>query len=103
EHTDYNEGFVLPMGLPLRTTVSIERRASGEVEVESAARGRASYRLGEEKPTGDWIDYLAGTTWALRERGAALGPMRVRVTTEVPLGSGLSSSASLLVAFLRAL
>ena len=103
EHTDYNEGFVLPMGLPLRTTVAIERRDAGEVEIESAARGHASYRLGDEKPSGEWVDYLAGTTWILRERGETLGPMRVRVTTEVPLGSGLSSSASLLVAFLRAL
>jgi galactokinase len=103
EHTDYNEGFVLPMGLPLRTTVAIERRNSGDVEIESDARGHASYRLGEEQRTGEWVDYVAGTTWLLRERGTTLGPMRVRVTTEVPLGSGLSSSASLLVAFLRAL
>ncbi len=103
EHTDYNDGFVLPMGLPLRTTVQIERRDSGPVEVESDARGRGSFPLGKERPMGEWLDYLAGTTWLLRQRGATLGPMLVRVVTDVPLGSGLSSSASLLVAFLRAL
>jgi galactokinase len=103
EHTDYNDGFVLPMGLPLRTTVSIERRSGSEVEVESAARGHATFRLGDERPSGEWIDYLAGTTLLLREQGNALAGMRVRIATEVPLGSGLSSSASLLVAFLRAL
>jgi galactokinase len=101
EHTDYNEGFVLPMVLPLETTVVIQRSEGEEVDVESRERGRASFRLGEERPTGDWIDYVSGATALLRSRGAPLGPVRIQIRSAVPLGSGLSSSASLLVALLR--
>ena len=103
EHTDYNDGFVLPMTLPLETSVVIERGHGDVVEVESRERGQARFRLGEEEPTGEWIDYVAGATALLRARGLALGSMRIAIRSELPLGSGLSSSASLLVALLRGL
>ncbi|HYE57353.1 MAG TPA: galactokinase [Rhodothermales bacterium] len=105
EHTDYNGGFVLPMPLPLRTRVTLARRSSRLVTAAStgvAARVQR-YTLGEEHPRHDWLDYVQGMTWALREAGCALTGFDLRIASEVPIGSGLSSSAALLVALGKAL
>lgn len=109
EHTDYNGGFVLPVALPRRTTVELARRADRQVLAWSAdldlPGGPLGYRLGEEAPGRGWLDYLQGVTWALREGGHERGisGFEARIASEVPLGSGLSSSAALEVALLRAL
>lgn len=105
EHTDYNDGLVLPTAIPQRTAVEVARRQDERVRVASAAvdDGRArEYVLGREMRTGDWLDYVQGCTRTLGER-AALRGFDARITSTVPLGSGLSSSASLEVALLRAL
>jgi galactokinase len=108
EHTDYNGGFVLPTAIPQRTQVELAPRPDRAVQVWSAAKaksngGRASYTLGAETPRHDWVDYVQGITQVLCGLGHKLGGFDARIESRVPLGSGLSSSASLSVSLLRAL
>jgi galactokinase len=105
EHTDYNGGFVLPTVIPQRTAVALAPRADGRVRAVSGnvAGPAAEFALGQERPGGTWADYVAGAAAVLRQEGMALGGFDVFLTSTVPLGSGLSSSAALLVALLRAL
>ena len=107
EHTDYNGGYVLPTPIAERTTVELARRADRSVRVASTAVETArvrEYELGRETRTGDWLDYVQGVTREAASRGGgALGGFDARVSSTVPLGSGLSSSAALEIALLRAL
>ena len=104
EHTDYNEGFVLPTPIPQKTRAEVSRRTDTLVCVVSAQLAqRDSYRLGEELRAGRWIDYVQGLTRALRETGHQLSGFELRLESDVPIGSGLSSSAALEVSVLRAL
>ncbi len=106
EHTDYNDGFVLPTAIPQTTAVALARRADREVHAASdgyAGEAR-SYRLGDERRSGSWVDYVQGTTRALVERGPRLASgFDLFISSTVPAGSGLSSSAALEVALLRGL
>jgi galactokinase len=105
EHTDYNDGLVLPTAVPQRTTVELALRRDDRVSVASTAMGGEtvrSYRLGEETPAGEWLDYVQGCTHVLG-RQAALRGFDARIHSTLPLGGGLSSSAALEVALLRAL
>jgi galactokinase len=104
EHTDYNAGFVLPAPIPQRTRVELTRRADRRIVVSSHELGEyADYELGREQRTGRWIDYVQGCTFAAQEAGHRLSGADLRISSDVPLGSGLSSSAALEVAVLRAL
>jgi galactokinase len=104
EHTDYNGGFVLPTPIPQRTTVELRRREDRLVRVWSREIGAwAEYTLGDERRRGDWLDYVMGCTQALRLTGHALAGCELKIASDVPLGSGLSSSASLELAVLRAI
>jgi galactokinase len=107
EHTDYNAGFVLPMAVPLATHVELHPRADPAVRVWSAnvpeREGGAEYVLGSEAKGRGWLDYPQGVTRTLVHDGFAISGFDARVESTVPLGSGLSSSASLDVALLRAL
>src|SRR4051812_8530197 len=104
EHTDYNGGFVLPTPIPQRTTVELRRRRDGLVRVWSREIGAsAEYTLGGERRRGNWLDYIMGCTQALGQTGHALAGFELKIASDVPLGSGLSSSASLELAVLRAI
>ena len=103
EHTDYNGGYVLPAPIPQRTRVVLVPRADRLVVVTSDQLGEATYELGRERRTGSWIDYVQGCTFAAEAAGHRLGGAELRVSSDVPLGAGLSSSAALEVAVLRAL
>ena len=107
EHTDYNEGFVLPTAIPQRTAVECLRRNDRRVRVASDAAEPAEavleYDLGSETPGGSWLDYVQGTTHVLVEAGHDLRGFDALVHSTVPIGAGLSSSATLDVALLRAL
>jgi galactokinase len=99
EHTDYNDGFVLPAALPLRTTVELRPRQDGTVRVWSAQYAKQqpqSFSLESITRAGDWTDYVRGITWVLLDHGLTSG-FDARVSSEIPLGSGLSSSAALLI------
>lgn len=102
EHTDYSGGFVLPITIPQRTRVELRRRRDDLVQVHSAQVGRTeTFRIGGEAPRHDWVDYVQGVT-AL-SRAWPLGGFDARIDSDVPVGSGLSSSAALEVGVLRAL
>lgn len=106
EHTDYNGGYVLPTALPQETQVLVARRDDRVVCAYSAhesAGGPIAFEVGLEKRTQSWIDYLQGVTWALAERGVHIGGVDMLVASDLPIGKGLSSSASLEVALARAL
>ena len=106
EHTDYNGGFVLPVAIPQRTRVELAPRDGNRVRAWSANvknKEIEEYGLGEEEVRHRWIDYVQGITWVLRTDGFRIGGFDLRIESDIPLGGGLSSSAALEVALLRAL
>jgi galactokinase len=109
EHTDYSGGFVLPLAIPQRTRIELGVRDGREdtlVRAWSANMERdgiQEYRAGEEKPVKGWLDYVQGVTQAAQRAGHELRGFDVRIESDVPPGSGLSSSAALEVSLLRAL
>ena len=106
EHTDYNGGYVLPIALPHQTVVRLALRPDRTVRAVSRDLGAASmieFELGGERRIHSWIDYIQGVTWALQERGLGVNGFDLLVASTVPLGKGLSSSASLEIAVARAL
>jgi galactokinase len=105
EHTDYNGGYVLPTALPQQTQVLVARRDDRTVQAYSAENtlDSGSFELGSEKRAHSWIDYLQGVTWALAEQRFHVDGFDTFVASDIPLGKGLSSSASLQVALARAL
>jgi len=108
EHTDYNDGFVLPIALPYRTTATVTLRTDGRLLVSSAQRPgeQARATVADLRPGGspDWATYVLGVVWALREAGHDVaGGADVVVDGQVPEGAGLSSSAALECAVAAAL
>ncbi|MCC7548943.1 MAG: hypothetical protein IT532_14375 [Burkholderiales bacterium] len=106
EHTDYNDGFVLPAAIPKFTRVELAPHANQLVRAHSDIDGSAvpaEFELGSEAPHGHWIDYVQGVTAALRTAGIAPEGFDLRVSSDIPVGAGLSSSAALSVTLLRAL
>ncbi|HVU02753.1 MAG TPA: galactokinase [Polyangiaceae bacterium] len=105
EHTDYSGGFVLPVALPLRTRVELAPREGAVVRVvsENVEGELQSYVLGDELRASTWADYVQGVTFALRAAGTEISGFDALIHSRVPIGSGLSSSAALEVALLRAL
>lgn len=95
EHTDYNDGFVLPIALGHVARVEATPRDDGRVLISSAQLGE-SVELEELSPgPRAWWGYVAGVLWALRQRGHALGGVDLALDSAVPLGGGLSSSAAI--------
>lgn len=105
DHTDYNGGYVLPMILPHGTHVEGAVRPDLSVHVWSGNvdrwEARREFRLGSEKRGQGWLDYVQGVAVCLRAAGHTIPGMDLRINSELPLGAGLSSSASLLIALFR--
>ena len=103
EHTDYNDGFMLPVATPQRTEVALGVSRDGHYNLYSATLD-ASVRFGrfDAAPPG-FGSYVEGCVRMVEAEGISVPPLRVYVRTELPVGAGLSSSAALEVAMLRAL
>jgi galactokinase len=106
EHTDYNDGLVLPFALHRGVLAAVAARADGLLEVRSRqARGEVTSvrvdRLAPGNVTG-WAGYAAGAIWALRTAGYDIGGASLAIDSDLPIGSGLSSSAALCCAIVNA-
>jgi galactokinase len=101
EHTDYNDGFVMPAAIDRFTTVAIAPRADRTLMVRSDAYPDAVTidldRPGHG-PLGSWSDYVRGVAAVLERRGHRLSGADMTITSDVPIAAGLSSSAALEVA-----
>ncbi|MGN6751493.1 MAG: galactokinase [Intrasporangium sp.] len=98
EHTDYNDGLCLPIGLPQRTYVAAARRPDRTLRVWSAQQAAAvEVALTDVRPghPAGWAAYVAGVLWALEREGHDVPGLDVAVDSAVPVGAGLSSSAAL--------
>jgi len=106
EHTDYNDGFVLPAAIDMYTWVAIAPRSDAVLHVFSASLNQsAEINLRQENPLAKkhWSDYVHGVALALQKSGVTLRGANVVIHSDVPSGSGLSSSAALEVALGNAL
>src|SRR3982074_3618418 len=99
EHTDYNEGFVLPMAIDAGIEMAARARAGREVRLHAADLGESvAFSVGEPirpDPAHRWSNYVRGVLWALGRSGVALSGMDVAFGGNLPQGAGLSSSAAL--------
>jgi galactokinase len=102
EHTDYNDGLVLPCAIDRDTRVLAAARDDGRVRVFSREQGEErSFALARLEKAGDWADYVRAPAFSLAARGLALPGLDLAVASDVPPGAGLSSSAALGVAVAR--
>ena len=97
EHTDYNDGLVMPAAIGLEIWIALVPADDRRVEITLAADGdRQGFSLDERtEPRESWIDYVVGVAWALSERGVPLRGLRGMLVSTLPVSSGLSSSAAL--------
>jgi galactokinase len=104
EHTDYNDGYMLPVATPQATSVALARSHDDQHHFYSGTLdGNVSFAAkGGSAPQG-FGSYIEGCIRLVEARGVEVPPLRMYVTTSLPVGSGLSSSAALEVATLRAL
>ena len=110
EHTDYNDGFVMPLAIDRAIWIAMRPRDDGRVIAHSVDFDRPDeFSLNGlspdgERATGDsaWIEYIKGTAWSLHQSGLNLAGWEGVVAGDVPLGAGLSSSAALEMATARA-
>ena len=104
EHTDYNDGFVLPFALEQRALVAAGHRDDDLIVMHAMDLSETvELPLSALKPgSGGWAAYLAGVLWALREAGHQVGAVNLVLTSEVPPGAGLSSSAAIECAVMAA-
>ena len=106
EHTDYNDGFVMPAAVGFSTYVAIAARPDHKLAIRSEDfPGDFEFDLDQLPPrrTGNWCDYVLGVATVLLQHGCELAGANVLVHGEVPIGAGLSSSAAIEVASALAL
>jgi len=108
EHTDYNDGFVLPFAITERTAVAAARRDDDTITVTSASYpGTVRIGLGQVAPgtVSDWAAYPLGVAWAISQARSLPGfpGADLFIDSKVPAGGGLSSSAALVMAAAGAL
>lgn len=98
EHTDYNDGFVMPLAIERATWLALRRRNDGKVHLYSADFGDAEevdLSAIEKQPVGPaWGKYLRGVVWAMSQRFPQLEGWEGVSMSDIPIGAGLSSSAS---------
>ena len=105
EHTDYNEGYVMPFALAQRVLIAAAPRDDGTWSVTSLNNDSTKIFSAADLNPGmaGWQAYVAGVVWALQDAGHRVGGADLVLTSDVPEGAGLSSSAALECAVLTAL
>ena len=105
EHTDYNDGFVMPFALPQSVVLAAAPRDDARWSVTSTNQNDTQTFDEDALVPGmdGWAAYVAGIVWALREAGHSVSGADLVLTSDVPVGAGLSSSAALECATLTAL
>lgn len=104
EHTDYNDGFVMPMAIDREMWLALRPREDGVVSIYSLDMGETAVidTTALERGENHWREYVKGVAFALQEQGHALQGWEGVMSGNVPIGSGLSSSAALELAVARA-
>lgn len=106
EHTDYNDGFALPVAIGAETRVALRRRRGEQIRVAALNFEEEDAFLPssdlEKAAAGGWRDYIRGTVAILARAGVEIGGLDIAVAGNIPMGTGLSSSASLEVAIAMA-
>ena len=107
EHTDYNDGFVLPFAIPHRTYAAVGMREDRRVRVASTFSEENvevdldelnelfPTPLGKDPAVAEWAAYPLGVAWALKLAGASGRGVDITIASDVPVGAGLSSSAAI--------
>ncbi len=108
EHTDYNDGFVLPFAIDLKARVAVRTLPESRTVRLLSAQGAGNtveFELDRITPGGDygWASYPLGVAWALEQSGVAVPGFELYLDSTVPLGSGLSSSHAIECATITAL
>lgn len=106
EHTDYNDGFVMPSAIGLCTRVAMSPRQDRQLFIQSEQfSGHFVFDLDDlpKQSTGAWCDYVLGVAVVLQQSGHSLKGANLFVQGELPIGAGLSSSAAIEVASALAL
>jgi galactokinase len=115
EHTDYNDGFVLPMAIDRHVVVAFAPREDRMLRAYAAEpletrelsldtlEGRTAGQPGRWGRRGGWFGYIAGVAWAMISAGHHVGGADLAIASDLPIGAGLSSSAALEIAVARAL
>jgi galactokinase len=106
EHTDYNDGFVLPMALSMGCTTTLSEAPEGWTVVSAQEPGEVKVEpsgLAGRGAVPDWATYVLGALWLLHDDGVDVPPLRLEVDSDVPTGAGLSSSAALVCSVVCAL
>jgi galactokinase len=101
EHTDYSGGFVMPAAIDFRTIATIRPRNDSRIELFSENMSEQVSYPADPLPTAarkHWSDYPMGVAWSLAKEGLHVGGFDLSLQGDVPLGAGLSSSASIEVA-----
>ncbi|MCR9195295.1 MAG: galactokinase [Hyphomonas sp.] len=102
EHTDYNGGAVLPAAIERRVEVALSPNGSFTTSIQSTRfNGRIERPSGDQKRN-DWTDYAMGALWKADKLGWLSGGVDLFIDSDVPDGAGVSSSAALITAILRA-
>ncbi|GAB4581647.1 MAG: galactokinase [Anaerolineales bacterium] len=104
EHTDYNDGFVLPLAINRAVWIALRPRADARVVIHSLDfPNPTDFSLDHiQKSEEGWVEYVKGVAWALQQEGFALKGWEGVLAGNVPVGAGLSSSAALELAVARA-
>ena len=103
EHTDYNDGFVLPMAIDRAIWIALRPRTDRRILLHSLDFEQpADFSLDDFTHKKGWTEYVRGIAWVLQEEGATISGWEGVLAGDVPLGAGLSSSAALEISLLKA-
>jgi galactokinase len=105
EHTDYTGGFVMPLAIAYRAFVAVSQRADRLIRATARGHGTQTISLDDVGPLhpAGWLAYLSGSAWIRTADGAGGHGWDIALTSDVPIGAGLSSSAAITCATLLAM